>query len=169
MSHFVRLEWPRERDIRIKASAVGSCTNEMALALWTLFISLALPCSRISFAVLYIFMFILTMRNKKGNYALPSTESQQNLHEQRTLLWWWTFSSLKYRIPATGSNSESWLLFLFYSSFTCLSIYSAILHIISIGLTRYYTSWLRFHSANLCFTISVMEGAIKLKKTQPLF
>lgn len=45
------------------------------------------------------------------------------------------------QIPTIRSNSESWLLFLLYSSFTYLLIYSAILHIISLAFRRYYSSW----------------------------
>lgn len=66
-------EWSK---IRIKASAVGSCTNEMVLALQPWFVCLALPPNPIRFAALYIFMLILTMGNTKGNDALPA-ECQQ--------------------------------------------------------------------------------------------
>lgn len=75
--HWAGLKWPRGWDIRIKASAVGICTNEMALALWALFIRLPLPSIPITFGVLYVFMFILTMKKKKWNDALPSAERQQ--------------------------------------------------------------------------------------------
>lgn len=44
------------------------------------------------------------------------------------------------QIPTTRSNGESRLLFLLCASFTCLSIHSAILHIIGFGLRWYYTS-----------------------------
>lgn len=93
MRHWAGLKWLRVRDIRIKASAVGSCTNEMALALWTLFICLRLPSSPIMFGVGYIFMFSLTMRTKWGNDASAISRMPTNLHEQRIWLWWWTFSS----------------------------------------------------------------------------
>lgn len=90
--HWARLKWLRGWDIRIKASAVDSCTSEIALAVWTLFICLPLPSSLIMFGVLYIFMFILTKRNKKGNDASAISRMPTNLHEKRISLWWWAFT-----------------------------------------------------------------------------
>lgn len=79
MTHWAGLKWSRGWD-KIKDWKLqqwAAAPTKLPLALRTFFIFLPLPSSPIKSGELYIFMFILMMRNKKGNDAWPSAECQQ--------------------------------------------------------------------------------------------
>lgn len=69
-------------------------------------------------------------------------------------------------VPTIRSRSESWLLVLLYSSFTCLSIYSANLHGISLDWEDIISDEWVF-TLQICVTISVESNttAFIMKRT----
>lgn len=120
MTHWAGMKWQRGWDkIRVKASTVGNCNNEIALALWTFFIFLPLPSSPITCGELYIFIHF--------DDAWPSADCQQictskkhccyDYHFLKYLLLLWIvilISSLKFRmsilncfIPQGHSSTQS--------------------------------------------------------------
>lgn len=88
MTHRAWMKWQRERDkIRVKASTVGSCTNEITLALWSPFIRLPLPSNPITCGELYSFIHFYAEEQEK------KWCSAQKLAwvKKKTLLWWLSF------------------------------------------------------------------------------
>lgn len=109
MRHWAGLKWLRGWDIRMKPSAVGSCTGKMALALQTRLACLCLPALLCLECRTFLCPF-WRRGTRREMVLLPSAVCQSNLHEKRISLCWWTF---------TNSNNSLWqwiVVFIFFAT-----------------------------------------------------